>query len=183
MPSLLSLDISTQTGWAYWSDVSKRSRPLCDTWKLPKVRPADYGARTTALEAHMNLFLRDHEALDGIAFESPFIPMGLLAPKDGENSLTTTMHTLRLQMALATMVEHVATKFGIPCLEVATQSAKVALIGFGQRPRHILKKDWDWKREMLIAATRAGYRVSNDHEADAVAVGKVAAEHFWGIAV
>lgn len=177
MPSLLSLDISTHTGFAYWRDVTKP--PVCGTEKLPKVHdPDDYGGRTWPLMDWLEAFLTS-TPVDAIAYESPFIPMGLNSGKS--STFNTTAHTIRLQISLASTIETVAKRRLVRCVEVATQSAKVALIGFGQRPKD--KPKWDWKREMLIAATRAGYRVSNDHEADAIAVGKVAAEHFWGVEV
>lgn len=175
MPSLLAIDVSTHTGWAYWQDIAKP--PVCGTEKLPKVHnPDDYGARTWPLMDWLETFLNS-AGVDAIAYEAPFIPMGL--NKGGATSnFNTTQHTIRLQISLASTIETVAKKRLVRCVEVATQSAKVALIGFGRKPKDQPK--FDWKREMLIAATRAGYRVSNDHEADAIAVGKVAAHHFWG---
>ncbi len=178
MPSLLSIDISTHTGWAYWRDTSKP--PVCGTERLPKVHDQeDYGTRTWALMQWLDQFIEDYGTPDAIALESPFIPMGMNNGKSA--TFNTTAQTIRLQISLASTIELVAKSHMIRCLEVATQSAKVALIGFGHRPKD--KPKWDWKKEMLIAATRAGYRVANDHEADAIAVGNVAAEHLWGIEV
>lgn len=177
MPSLLALDLSTHTGWAYWRDCQKA--PLCGTEKLPKTHnPEDYGARTWPLMDWLEAFLNSGP-VDAIAYESPFIPLAGGAGKTA--TFNTTQHAIRLQISLASTIETVAKKRLVRCVEVATSSAKVAMIGFGHRPKDQPK--FDWKRAMLIAATRAGYRVSNDHEADAVAVGKVAAEHFWGVSV
>jgi Holliday junction resolvasome RuvABC endonuclease subunit len=179
MPSLLAIDLSTVTGWAWWKDHAQP--PLCGTERLPKVHdPADYGRRTHHLDCWLRDFLAVHPT-DAVAYESPFIPMSMFAPKDGDSAFNTTMHTLRLQMALATIIENVAFGLRKRCVEASTQSCKVAMVGFGRKPKDQPK--FDWKKEMLIAATRQGYRVANDHEADAVAVGKVAAMHLWGLTV
>lgn len=137
----------------------------------------DYGTRTWALMDLLEKFIEvcGAERPEGIAYESPFIPMGMAG--GSSSGFNTTAQTIRLQIALASTVETVATKFGIPCLEVATQSAKTALIGFGRKPKDDPK--WDWKKQMLLAATRQGYACADDHQADAIAVGKVAYSH-WG---
>lgn len=179
MPSLLALDLSTNTGWAWWKNCAQP--PECGTEKLPKTHdPADYGRRTYHLDQWLQNFLMNHP-IDAIAFEGPFIPRGMFQPRDGESSFETTVHAVRLQMALATIIETVATGWKKRCIEVSTISAKVAMVGFGRKPKDEPK--FDWKKAMLLAATRQGYRVSNDHEADAVAVGKVAAAHLWEIDV
>ena len=109
-----------------------------------------------------------------IAFESPFIPMGPAKDKDvfGKATFVTTAQTLRLQITLAAVIETTATKHGIACREVTTQSAKKELVGFGRAPAG--DKKWDWGREMVIAATNRGWKVADDHQADAAAVAHVA---------
>lgn len=180
MPSLLGLDLSTRTGWAWWKH--HEFRPVCGTEKLPKAfDPADYAARTWPLMKWLEQFISDHKVIEAIAYESPFIPMAPLKPKDGESAFNTTMHTLRLQIALATTIETVAKKHRIRCVEVATQSAKVAMVGYGRKPKDDPK--FDWKKAMLLGATRLGYAVADDHQADAIAVSLVAYEYLWGIEV
>lgn len=177
---LLSLDTSTRAGAAWWPSLSVK--PKCWTWRLPKVADLnDFGTRSWALMQHLEDFIAVQAAarapVEAMAFEAPWIPMGLSAGKNFQ----TTGQTIRLQICLANTVEMTAKKYGIRCVEVATQSAKVALIGFGRRPKDDPK--FDWGRAMVSAATRAGYAVADDNQADAIAVGKVAAQHFWGIDV
>lgn len=174
------MDNSTRTGVAFWTDLSRP--PLCWTWKLKKADRGDYGARGWELFGLLDDFLNVQAAggnpVDGIAYEEPFLPFSMSTDK-----FSTQVTTLKLLITLGAAVEMVAKKHGIPCVEVPTQDAKIAMVGFGRRPKDVPAEKWDWKKTMLIAATRQGYRVSNDHEADAVAVGKVAAQHFWGIDV
>lgn len=170
----LGLDLSTRTGWAWFA--APDAKPVCGTERLPKVLdPEDYGTRTFALLEWLDRFIGDRSP-EVIAFESPFIPMGPQKDRDihgdARPTFVTTAQTLRLQISLASTIETVAKCHGIRCLEVATASAKVALIGFGRAPKDV--KNWDWKREMMIAATRRGFPVADDHQADAVAVALVA---------
>jgi hypothetical protein len=184
MPSLLGLDLSTRAGAAWWP--SPAQKPKCWTWKLPKSHdPADYAARTWPLMELIEDFIGIQAAarapVESIAFESPFIPMAPLKPREGEDAFTTTMHTLRLQIALATTIETVAKKYKIRCVEVSTQTAKKRLVGFGRAPQG--QPNFDWKKTMLMAATRAGYSIADDNQADAIAVSLVAFQHLWNIEI
>src|SRR5262245_18087794 len=91
---------------------------------------------------------------------------------DAKPTFVTTAQTLRLQISLASTIETLAKARGVRCFEVATQSAKVALLGIGRAPKDA--RNWDWKREMVIAAVRRGWPVGDDHQADACAVALVA---------
>lgn len=172
---LLGLDLSTRTGWAWFE--SPDAVPVCGTERLPKAfDPEDYAARTWPLMQWLDRFIEAHPSIEIIAFESPFIPMGSQKDKDthgpdAKKTFVTTAQTLRLQISLASTIETVAKANDLRCFEVATQSAKLALTGHGRVPKDA--KDWDWGREMVIAATRLGWRVADDHQADACAVAKV----------
>lgn len=168
---LLSLDLSTKTGWALWS--APFSRPVCGTHRLaPVLDPEDYGTRCWSLMGWLEAEIFAQQAIGSpikvIALESPFIPMG---PASG--AFNTTAQTLRLQIGLATVIETVAKKHHIRCIEVTTQSAKMKMLGFARKPH----PKFDWKKEMLVEATRRGYSCADDHQADAIAVGLVAYDH------
>ncbi len=173
---VLGLDLSTRTGWAWFT--SPDAKPVCATERLPKVLdPEDFGTRTFALLQWLDRFIADHDPVEVIAFESPFIPMGPQKDKDlhgpdAKPTFTTTAQTIRLQISLASTIETVAKCHDIRCLEVVTASAKKFLTGFGRAPRDVA--NWDWGREMQMAATRRGFPVADDHQADACAVALVA---------
>lgn len=180
MPSMICLDNSTKTGAAFWAALDRP--PVCWTWKLKKTDRADYGTRGWELFGLLDGFLSVQAAagtpVDAIGYEEPFLPFSM-----STDDFSTQVTTLKLLITLGGVVEIVAKKHGIRCVQVSSQDAKTAMVGFGRRPKDIPAKDWDWKKFMLIAATRAGYRVSNDNEADAVAVGRVVADHCWGVEV
>lgn len=168
---VLALDTSTRVGWAYFE--SSATAPLCGTFKLPKIDPADYAGRALPLFAWVQTMANLHKP-DLIGFESPFIPFG-------NTTLGTTGHTVRLQIALATAVEMAARSKSIDCLEATTQQCKKALLGFGRMPKIWTKEQkdaWDWKKEMVKAAQARGWSCADDHQADAVGVALVAYEHF-----
>lgn len=180
MPSLLALDNSSKTGVAFWP--SANQRPTCWTWKLRKADPHDYGSRTWELFQLLDAFLTVQKAagtpVDAIAYEEPFLPFTM-----STDDFSTQVTTLKLLISLGAVVEMVAKKHGIRCVQVASQDAKTAMVGFGRKPKDVPKEEWNWKKVMLLAATRQGYAVADDNQADAVAVGKVGYHHFWGIEV
>lgn len=176
MTAVLGLDLSTRTGWAYFS--SPDAKPICGTHRLPKVfNPDDYGTRTWDLMQWLDQFIDDRPGISLIVLESPFIPMGPAKDKDTHSpdqkpTFVTTAQTIRLQISLASTIETVAKSHDIRCMEVATASGKLMLTGLGRAPSGV--KNWDWGREMVIAATRRGFPVADDHQADACAVALVA---------
>jgi Holliday junction resolvasome RuvABC endonuclease subunit len=173
---LLALDNSSHTGCAFW--VAPDKRPLCWTWHLKAAGAFDIGTRTWELfgllEAFLNLQQAAGTPVQAIAMEEPFLPF-----KMSSDTFQTQVSTLKLLISLAGIVETVAKKWGLRCVEVSTQQAKTELVGYGRKPKDA-PKDFDWKLIMRNAATRQGYAVADDNQADAVAVGKVAYRHLWG---
>lgn len=156
MGKLLALDLATSVGWAL---LQRGQAPRFGTERLPGMA---HGARFARLhdwlgEAH-SLFL-----VDAVAFEEPILPR-----KAGD--LATTMATLTFLWGLAAVVQLWAAQRGMPCQGVSVQHAKLALTN-----KQHAKKD-----EMVVAAMQVmNWRVSNDHEADAGAVGLVAYPRIW----
>ncbi len=175
---LLALDNSTHTGAAFW--VAPDKRPTCWTWHLRAADKFDIGSRTWQLMSLLEDFLEIQRAagtpIDALAFEEPFLPF-----KMSSDTFQTQVSTLKLLISLGGTVETVAKKWGLRCVEVATQQAKIAMVGFGRAPKD--RKDWNWKQQMRIAAVRQGYAIADDNQADAVAVGKVAYHHLLGVDV
>jgi Holliday junction resolvasome RuvABC endonuclease subunit len=176
---LLALDNSTHTGAAFW--VAPDKRPVCWTWHLRAADKFDIGTRTWQLMGLLDAFLDVQQAartpVEAIAFEEPFLPF-----KMSSDTFQTQVSTLKLLISLGGTVETVAKKWGIRCVEVSTQQAKIALVGYGRKPKDA-PPTFNWKKEMRNAATRQGYTVADDNQADAIAVGKVAFRHLCGIEV
>lgn len=153
--SILALDCSSSCGWAYFARPD--ATPRCGTWRAPKAWAIeDYGQR----------FAKFHDWLVGmmttfspdvLAFESPILPRASM-------DMQTTEHTLRTLIGLVSIAELVANLRGVRCLEVNVATAKKALTGSGRAE----------KSDMLVAATRRGWPVADDHQADAAAVALVA---------
>lgn len=160
----LFLDTSTRTGWALFEN--RAAFRGCGTKRLPKGgHQHDYGARTWALFDWLERQIV-HLKPQIIGYETPFIPFG-------NSELGTSGHTLRLQIALASTIETVATKHGIRCMEMPTQTCKVALLGPKVRPPKetpkAARRAW-WKAAMVAAARRQGWDVQDDNQADACGV-------------
>lgn len=154
---LLSLDLSNSVGWAL---LERGVRPRFGTLKLPP--ETDHGRRFIMLRDWLSE-ARSVMGFDAIAYEQPILPR-----KSGD--LATTMNTLEFLWGLAAMVKAFASERGMRCEAVGVQEAKIALTN----------RQHATKEEMVVAAMRVmNWAVSNDHEADAGAVGLVAYERLW----
>lgn len=160
MPNLLALDLSGKTGFA----VMMRGRPpIFGTFPVPWEPVGQYARRYSALRAWLVDMDQVHQ-LDGIAFEAPI------------KKPTDTMHVIRLLTGYAVVVEEFAgTIQRIPgrkafdICEVSVQTVKKALTGDAYAD----------KKMMIAAASRRGWKVADDHQADAGAVGLVGYETLW----
>ena len=159
MPKLLALDLSTNVGWAL---LERGVPPRFGTLKLPAAPGGQDGPRFVALREWLFDAWRVHQ-FQALAYEMPILPR-----KSGD--LATTMDTLTLLWGLAAIVRLVASEFKLPCEGVGVQEAKIALTN----------KQHATKDEMVVAAMQdLNWKVSNDHEADAGAVGLCAYERIW----
>lgn len=166
----LGLDLSTRVGWALFHH---DDLPLCGTFKLPKTwDPEDYGTRGWALMQWLEVVMIPKYTPELIVFESPFIPMGpsketIKDPVTGKpmDSFKTTQIVLRMQITWAAVIETTAKKYGIECMECATNTAKKTMAGSARLENK--------KLDMVNAATARGFRVADDHQADACAVAMV----------
>ena len=150
MPKLLALDLSTSVGHA----ILERGRPpLFGTLRLVGTTHA---ARMSAFLA----FLEDMQQLhsfDSMAWERPII-----TPRD-------TVDKLEILYGLVGIAYAWAGRMDVPYRECSVQQAKITLTGKGTA-----KKD-----EMIAAAMKIGWKVADDHQADAGAVGAWAFEQIW----
>lgn len=160
MPRALALDLATTTGHA----VMERGRvPMFGTWKAPRTVEGEYGPAYAALWTFLDEMDQVH-GFDAVGFEQPI------------KKRTDTLHILRLLTGFAVVVETWAGvvrlrpgRGSFQCVEVPVPTAKKALTG----------DSYAEKNAMVAAACRLGWRVANDHEADAGAVGLVTFETLW----
>lgn len=156
---LLALDTSTHVGWALFAHPHRVV--TFDTWELPppvSANPFAMGSRWHAFESWLDMMLIDHRPLV-VAFEAPISPNMPFA-----KSNTTTM---RLLHGLTVIVETVAARAGLRCIEVPNATAKSRLTG-NQHAK---------KPAMIAAALELGHTVADDNQADAIGVGLVAYDH------
>jgi Holliday junction resolvasome RuvABC endonuclease subunit len=154
MVSVLALDCSTSVGFAYFS--ADGAAPKCGTWRAPAVWSAeDYGSRFAKFHNWLCDMLTTF-APDVLAFESPVLPRG-------SANFQTTEQTLRTLIGLVSVAELVANIREIRCFEVNVATAKKQLSGSGRAD----------KDAMIVAATKRGFGVTDDHQADACAVALV----------
>lgn len=161
MPVLLALDLSGHVGWALLDRANPP--PTFGTLDLPKVPEGEHGRRFAALREWMIDMWRVHK-FDAVAYEKPILPR-----KSGD--LATTMDTLTLLWGLTAVVQLVAAEFKMPpAVGISVPEVKKALTN----------KQHATKDEMIYAARRTfGWRVTDDHQADACACGLAAYSRLW----
>lgn len=145
--TLLALDLGTHTGVAYGVPGTPAPRIECETWDLPSGGGADVGPFMAAFEAA--LADRLMRGVSTLVFEAPFVGPTMLG----------NMHTARRLIGLPALCEMLAHQRGIPCFECAIPTVKARFAGHGRAD----------KAMMMREAKRRGFRIANDHEADAVA--------------
>lgn len=157
MPKLLATDLSGNVGWSL---LERGTHPRFGTLRLPP--GTAHGHRFVMLDDWLSE-ARSVMGFDAVAYERPILPR-----KSGD--LATTMETLEFLWGLAATVKTFASRRGIPCEGVGVQEAKIALTN----------RQHATKEEMVVAAMKVmNWKVANDHEADAGAVGLVAYERLW----
>ncbi len=162
MPKLLALDLSSSVGWALLERGDPPIPPRFGTLRLPPAIGDAQGGRFSRLVAWLDGMLEQHR-FEAVAYERPILPR-----KSGD--LATTMETLTLLWGLCSMVQLFAHEQGLRCIACPVEQAKITLTGSKHAKKddmvHAAMNDWDWK-------------VANDHEADAGAVGVWAFEQIW----
>lgn len=159
MPKLLALDLSTNVGWAV---LERGQVPRFGTERLPSAIGDQQGPRFSRLLVWLDDMHAMHK-VDGVAYERPILPR-----KAGD--LATTMDTLTLLWGLCSMVQLWANENDLPCIACPVEQAKITLTG----SKHAKKEDM-----VRAAMGTMNWKVSNDHEADAGAVGVWAYERLW----
>lgn len=159
MPRLLATDLSSNVGWAL---LERGSPPTFGTERLPPAFGDDQGRRFARLDEWLSDMLALH-GFDALAYERPILPR-----KSGD--LATTMDTLTLLWGLCTVVQLFAHRAGMRCIACPVEQAKITLTG----SKHAKKGDM-----VRAAMSDMNWKVADDHQADAGAVGVWAFEQLW----
>ena len=148
---LLGLDLSTSVGHAL---LERGKPPVFGTLRLPYAPEGEPARRFAALQAWLEDYFT-FPGFDAIAWERPILPR-----KSGD--LASTQDTLELLWGLAAIPWTFAGRHNLPHKHVNVKDVKITLTG-----RQDASKD-----EMVAAAMKVmHWKVANDHEADAGAVG------------
>lgn len=150
---LLGLDLSSSVGWAVLERRNPPIPPRFGTLVLSGDNDRKLGQFTTWLSEFYSV-----EPFDGLGYERPLI------------ARTDTVDLLVLLYGLVGIAVGFASSHKLPCCAVSVEQVKKTLTGKARAT----------KDEMVHAARRAaGWKVSNDHEADAGGVGVYAYEVLW----
>lgn len=156
---LLSLDLSTSVGWAL---LERGQPPVFGTERLPPAIGTDQGGRFSRLLAWLD-GMHERHGFEALAYERPILPR-----KAGD--LATTMETLTLLWGLCSMAQLFAYENALRIIACPVDQAKITLTG----TRHAKKDDM-----VAAAMKKMDWKVANDHEADAGAVGLWSYEQLW----
>jgi Holliday junction resolvasome RuvABC endonuclease subunit len=158
MARVLALDCASNIGWAVFD--GPQLAPKFGTWRAPGAHlHANLGRAFVALEEWLiaMVALRSPSV---IAFEAPLTLFYGGHERAGPE-------VVRLLIGMATVVELVATRARLRCIEVPVPTAKKRLCGTA----------WAKKQDMINAVVKLGHLVEDDHQADAIAVGLCAYDH------
>lgn len=153
MSLILALDLGTATGVARGVAGVPPSDVTFETWEMPRGGGRDVGPFAAVF---MSKFKASLVGVDIVIFEQPF--MATYKREDGRGG-GMSPDTVRRFYGMSFLIEGVCSLRGIQCAEVNIKKLKASFGGKGDAS----------KADMILSANRRGFRVSNEHEADAVA--------------
>jgi crossover junction endodeoxyribonuclease RuvC len=142
--NIVALDLATKTGWAYGHAHS--GFPVFGTYKID-TSADEPGAFYVNFSQWLGGFLDSARAVI-VVFESPVLPR------------LTRIQTLRRLYWLAGQVELFCAYRRIECYEAAPSAVKKSWVGSGAAK----------KADMVAMAKARGYNVTDDNQADALAL-------------
>jgi hypothetical protein len=201
-PVGLFLDGSGNVGWTLFG--MSRAMPLLahGTFQTVPQSASEYGRRLLFTAGWLERRILQYKpAL--IGFEAPFMPPPPPKSKKKRQAwrgFQVSADTLRFLICICGVFEMVAAKFGIECREVNVQTAKASLAGrakkierdatlldmkrMGATPAELKIASFKLRRiskdDMIAAAIARGWRIDDEHQADACGVAKVIIENRTG---
>lgn len=160
--AMVGLDIATDTGLAVWYPKSDLGRPLLSTLRMP----SDPGEVARPM-SKLRRALLDIHATDPIThlwFEAAILPQPKVDEQTGRAVMRTSPQSVYKLSALCGIAELVAYDLKAHCRQVEQQRWRKHFTGRGTG------KSKDLKEAAKEAARLRGWKVANDHEADAAGV-------------
>lgn len=145
---VLALDLGTRTGVARGRIGEPPASVAFSTWHMPSGGADKVGEFAAAFMAQIKQGVAD---VDVVVFEAPIMVGG------GKKKFRPDV--VRRFYGMAFVIEGVCNIRDLPCAEVSIGALKKQFAGHGRAE----------KSEMILAARRRGFQVSNEHEADAAA--------------
>lgn len=155
----LGLDLGLSVGWALFGN--PQGKPKLGTFDLPAAPTDRPGRRFMALDDWLDDMIVT-TAPQLLAFEAPIVPIDKRAWH-----IDTDASTVRFLIGLASIVELVAQRRHLRCIEVAVPTVKNRMTG----------NQWAKKGAVIAAAVKLGYRIADAHQADACGVALAAFDH------
>lgn len=159
---LLGLDFGSKTGVAYGNAGAPASRITLETWALPTGDGENVGPFMHTLRSLLDDRLM--RGVEAVCFEAPYIARF----KRPDGKWQDSPDQIRRAYGAAAICEQACFARGIPCIEIVTVTLKKDFAGSGKAK----------KPQMIRAAKQRGFKVSNDHEADAAGCFVHAVEQF-----
>lgn len=162
---ILTFDQATRTGWAFGIERSLE-RYLFGSFRMPK--RDDPGERLVIFRDGLVDLIETHKP-DLIAFETPYMPIGLHNAKPVAEGAKARMPFSPKTISFLKWIEGVlietTARYGIPTENFPSSSWRVTALGFGRLPPG---SEEDFKKLMVRKAKALGYPVADDNEADAI---------------
>lgn len=164
LPRGLFLDGGGQVGWTVMDYHSDFPVVAHDTFALPGGRRGVWGHRFVYLDGALQELV-DEWRPDAIGFESPWQPTG-------NRGGTADPMAARFLACVAGKFEEIAARNRIiQCSEVATNTARKELTGYGKKMKG--ETTAQMKARGMAHCVKRGFIPASEHEADAYAVGLV----------
>lgn len=142
--TILALDLGTRTGVARGSAGCAPSDLTFETWEMPRGGGRDLSGFASVF---MTTFKRSLVDVEIVIFEQPI----LAGIKNAD--------VVRRFYGMAFVIEGVCALRKIPCFEANISALKADFAGTGKAS----------KEQMILSANRRGFRVTDEHQADAAA--------------
>lgn len=159
MSKLLALDLSSNIGWAMFSPGGP---PRFGTLPFGRTDGEESGAHIARLSGKFGDWLNDLYSVDpwqAMAWEAPF-----LKPGDKVGKIKILIGLVGIAFSFVGSERH-----PMPHIEVEPKAIKKRMTG---------RQDAE-KTDVIAACWKLGWKVRNDHEADACGAGLIAYREIW----
>lgn len=167
-PCGLFFDGGGKIGWACMAYDLEFTLIAKGTFSTASIAVGVWGSRLATIDRRLQA-LFDKYKPRRCGFEAPWMPRG--------NTASGNPNSARFLICIAGKIEEVASRNGLmddEISEVATATAKLHVTGKGRWPGTTAEQ----KRIMIRAIEALGYDGVDEHQADAIAVGRVCIDNY-----